>query len=51
MDKAKPERRELSDAAVAARKARMERVASLITSLPVRDTRPVEDIVDDLNDL
>jgi hypothetical protein len=51
MDKTKPKRRELSDAAVAARKARMERVAVLIASLPVRDSRSVEDVVDDLNAL
>jgi hypothetical protein len=42
---------ELSDAAVAARKARMERLAFLIASLPVLDSRSVEDIVDDLNAL
>jgi hypothetical protein len=51
MDKTKPKRSELSDAAVAARKARMERLAALIASLPFRDSRPVEDIVDDLNAL
>jgi hypothetical protein len=51
MDKTKPIRRDLSDAAVAGRKARMERLAVIIGSMPVRDSRAVEDIVDDLNDL
>jgi hypothetical protein len=45
------ERRELSDAAIAARRARMERIAAEIASMPVLDPRPVDDIVDDLNAL
>jgi hypothetical protein len=51
MDKAKPEQRDLSNAAIAARKARMERIAAEIASLPVLDSRPIEDIIDDLNAL
>jgi antitoxin VapB len=46
-----PGRRELSDAAIAARKARMERIAAEIASLPVLDPRSVDDLADDLNAL
>jgi antitoxin VapB len=46
-----PERRELSDAAIAERKARMERIAAEIASMPVLDPRTVEEILDDLNAL
>jgi hypothetical protein len=49
MDKTKPKRRELSEAAIAARKARMERIAAEIASLPVLDRRPIAEIIDDLN--
>jgi antitoxin VapB len=45
------ERREPSNAAVAARKARMRRIAAEIASMPLLDPRSVEDIVDDLNAL
>jgi TPP-dependent indolepyruvate ferredoxin oxidoreductase alpha subunit len=51
MDKAKPKRRDLSAAAIAARKARMERIAAEIATMPVLDPRPVDEIVDDLNAL
>jgi antitoxin VapB len=46
-----PERRDLSDAAIAARKTRMGRIAAEIASMPVLDPRSVDDIVDDLNAL
>jgi antitoxin VapB len=46
-----PERREPSDAAIAERKARMERIAAEIASMPVLDPRTVDEIVDDLNAL
>jgi antitoxin VapB len=46
-----PERRELSDTAIAARKARMGRIAAEIASMPVLDPRTVDEIVDDLNAL
>jgi hypothetical protein len=44
-------RRELSDAAIAARKGRMKRIAAEIASMAVLDPRSVKDIVDDLNAL
>jgi hypothetical protein len=43
------ERRDISGAAIAARKARMRRIAAEIASMTVLDSRAVEDIVDDLN--
>jgi hypothetical protein len=45
------ERREISDAAIAARKARMRQISAEIASMAVLDSRTVEDIVDDLNAL
>jgi hypothetical protein len=51
MDEGKPRPRELSDAAIAARRARMERIAAEIASMPIFDRRPIEEIVDDLNAL
>jgi hypothetical protein len=45
------ERRELTDTAIAARKARMRRIAAEIDSMAVLDFRSVEDMVDDLNAL
>jgi antitoxin VapB len=46
-----PKPRDMSAAAVAARKASMDRLVAEISALPVLDPRPVEEIVDDLNAL
>lgn len=42
-------RRDLSPAAVAGRKARMERVVQEIASMPVLDPRSPREIMDELN--
>jgi hypothetical protein len=51
MDKTKLKPRDLSDAAIAARRARMEQIAAEIASIPILDRRPVDEIIDDLNAL
>jgi antitoxin VapB len=44
-------RRDLSAAAIAARKARMDQAANEIAAMPVRDPRSPREIMDDLNAL
>lgn len=44
-------RRDLSPAAVAARKASIDRIVAEIAALPVLDTRSPEEIMDDLDPL
>jgi antitoxin VapB len=46
-----PRPRDLSAAAVAAGKASLDRLVEELSALPVLDSRPVGEIVDDLNDL
>jgi antitoxin VapB len=41
--------RDLSPAAIAARKASMDRLVEELAAMPILDPRPVEEIVDDLN--